>query len=369
VRLRRALAALALVLAILLVVFRATVGAQARAFVVLSTTLETPVLTWTAKHVTRTPHAQERVVAGMQTTIVRPGGSPPWPAVVFVNGATRQGRMHPDVQRLAQGLARAGFLVYVPDLPGLRFGQITERTLAATVAVARAAAASREARQHRIGFVSVSVGTSLALDAAANDSLRTRVSAVAGIAPYAHLRDVIRLATTGITRTGEHYDVDPYVGLAVGRSLVAGLRPSAARDRLLRRLLAVPDEDADPLAALPLPDAGDLRPVLALLLNRNPARFARLYAALPAQLRAGLSRLSPLARAGRIDAEIELASARTDRYFPVSESQALVRAAPHARITVTGTLDHAIPKPSLRDLGELFAFDAWVVRSLRELRS
>jgi hypothetical protein len=35
-------------------------------------------------------------------------------------------------------------------------------------------------------------------------------------------------------------------------------------------------------------------------------------------------------------------------------------------VTVTRTLDHAIPRPSLRDLLDLVRFDGFVVRSLRE---
>jgi hypothetical protein len=54
----------------------------------------------------------------------------------------------------------------------------------------------------RVGFIGVSVGASLALCAAEDGSLAGRVSAVAGIAPYADLEDVSLLATTGYVRTG-----------------------------------------------------------------------------------------------------------------------------------------------------------------------
>ena len=43
------------------------------------------------------------------------GDRPPWPALVFVNGATPDGRNHPIVRRLGLGLAQAGFLVFVPN--------------------------------------------------------------------------------------------------------------------------------------------------------------------------------------------------------------------------------------------------------------
>jgi poly(3-hydroxybutyrate) depolymerase len=122
-------------------VYRDWIRAQVRTVVVLATTIETPVLTWAVKAVTDEPVVTEVAVAGAPTTLARPDDSPPWPGVVFLNGATRRGRRHPDVQDLARGLARAGFLVLVPDLPGLPLGEITDRTVGGAVRVTRAAAA------------------------------------------------------------------------------------------------------------------------------------------------------------------------------------------------------------------------------------
>jgi hypothetical protein len=97
-------------------------AAQIRAVAVLATTERTPVVRWAVAVVTAEPRVDEAVVGGAPATVVRPGEGRRWPAIVFVNGATRDGRHHPQVQRLARGLARAGFLAVVPDLPGLRAG-------------------------------------------------------------------------------------------------------------------------------------------------------------------------------------------------------------------------------------------------------
>src|SRR5919197_1250711 len=113
-------------------VYRSWVDAQTAAVVVLATAIDTPVVGWLAREVTNAPRVEEVRIAGQQATLARPGTGKRWPAIVFVNGATERGHLHPDVQRLARGLARAGFLVVVPELPGLRRGQITLRTLAAT---------------------------------------------------------------------------------------------------------------------------------------------------------------------------------------------------------------------------------------------
>jgi pimeloyl-ACP methyl ester carboxylesterase len=338
---------------------RSWVGAQADAAVVLATTLELPVLGRAAAAATGEPRVEDTVVAGTPALVVRPAGSGPWPAFVFVNGATRHGRHHPTVGRLAEGLARAGFLVVVHDPPGLRRGEITERTLESTIAVARAVAE----RNRLVGFLGVSVGASLALVAASEPELAGDVTVVAGLAPYADLRTVIRIASTG-------GPVEPFLRLVVARSLAGSLPPGRDRTRLRAHLATVPWESRAPLASLRRDPPEELGPagssVVRLLLNRDLRRFDELYAALPARLRAAVRRLSPLPVADELQARVELASAPRDRYFPLSESQALVGAAPDARLTVTGTLEHAVPRASPLGILDLARLDGFAVRVLRE---
>jgi dienelactone hydrolase len=356
---RRALKVLIVVLAVLAIVAiveRSWVAAQWRAVVVLSTTEQTPVLGWTVRVLTREPRVEETVVGGAPSTLVRPGkGDGPWPAVVFFNGATRAGRHHEKVQRLANGLARAGFIAVVPDLQGLSLGEITPATREAAIRAARATADRADARDGKLALYGVSVGATLALLAAESPALEGRVTIVGGEAPYVDLERTIRLATTGLY-DGERYEIDPYVQLAVARSLAAQGHP-----RLLERLEAVDDEDPEPLTGL----TGS-QPLVALLLNRDPARFDELYARSPEKLRRSVELLSPIRGADRLTMPVELATAPHDDYFPPAESQALARAAPDVRVTVTSTLDHAVPKLSLGDVADLARFDGFVVRYLRE---
>jgi pimeloyl-ACP methyl ester carboxylesterase len=356
-------------LAIVAVIERSWTAAQLRAVVVLSRTEELPVLAWTAGVLTQEPRVDERVVGGASSTVVRPGdGEGPWPAIVFVNGATRRGRHHPTVQRLARGLARAGFVVVVPDLPGLRLGEITGTTAAATIRVARAMADSPDASNGKVAFYGVSVGATLALLAAQSPALANRVTVVGGEAPWVDLRRIVRVTTTG-WYDGERYETDPYAKLAAGRSLAAALARGAERSRLLRELESIDDNDPTPLAGL---DAAEYRgpaaALVKLLENRRVRRFAALYAQLPARQRAAIRSLSPLYKASRLRVPVELATAPHDKYFPPAESYALARAAPHVRVTVTSTLEHAVPELSLGDIADLGRFNAFVVRYLRLAR-
>jgi dienelactone hydrolase len=354
-------------------VYRSWIDAQTDAFVVLATTIDTPVLTWIAEAATDAPQTEEVGIAGQEATLVRPGDGDRWPAVVFVNGATDLGHLHPDVQRLARGLARARFLVVVPELPGLRHGEITLRTLDTLVQIAQTTASRDDVDERRVGFVGVSVGASLALVAAEDNALSSRISAVAGIAPYAQLKEVARLATTGYIRRGGRlrpYDADDFVLLAVARSLASGLPPGRDRDRFLAQLAAVPNERDNPLAGFMLPrDTGAAgRALFRLLANGDPQAFERLWRRLPQRVRAAAERLSPISRAERLTMPVELATSSHDDYFPVSESRSLARRSSDVRVTVTETLSHAIPKPSLDSLGDLLRFDGWAARSLRALR-
>jgi dienelactone hydrolase len=349
------------------------VEAQVRAVIVLSTTLRTPVLSWTVRQLTNEPQVEEVGIAGSPATLARPGGKGPWPAIVFVNGATPLGRQEPEVQDLARGLARAGYLVLVPDLSGLKEGELSDATVAATVDAARAFAARPDVRDGRVAFVGVSMGGTLALLAAESPILTGRISVIAAIAPYTDLKEVIRLATTGYRREGNlliRYPTDPYVGLVVARSLAAALPPSDAQRAFVARLEAIDDNDPDPLASIrqgsPSGLAPEAEPVVALVANTDPRRFDELYAALPHELKAAIARLSPLTRARRLLMPIELASPPEDKYFPVSQSRALAAAAPNARLTVTQAFAHVIPKPSLAHPRDLARFDGWVIRSLRD---
>jgi hypothetical protein len=71
-----ALLALAPFLALAL---RPGVEAQVRAVIVLSTTLKTPVLSWTVRQLTDEPRIEEVEIAGSPATLARPGSKGPWP--------------------------------------------------------------------------------------------------------------------------------------------------------------------------------------------------------------------------------------------------------------------------------------------------
>ncbi|MCA1717482.1 MAG: alpha/beta hydrolase, partial [Actinobacteria bacterium] len=329
-------------------VYWSWIDAQARAAVVLSSVLETPVLTPVVQALTQEPSVEDTVFTGRPTFVAKPAGEGPWPAILFVNGTVPEGRAYPEVQNLARGLARAGYLVVVPDLPGLTTDEITGETVSSTAEAARAVADRPDARDGQVGLVGVSTGATLSLLAAQDPAVGERVSVVAGVAPYTDIRTVLSIATTGHHREdGEYvpYEADPFLSYVIAKSLLAALPSGEERDALRAELEEVDRLDPNPLAGLRDRPTEDLSPearsVVELLANTDPECFDELYAALPPEIRAGMEELSPLAGDERISAPVELTSGAWDKYFPVSESFAIDSIAAEHRVTVSEAIDHS----------------------------
>src|SRR5215216_5264972 len=352
------------------------VDAQARAAVVISSVLDVPVLTSAVEAAGGGPRLSDVHVAGHPSLVVRPTGEGPWPAIFLVNGTVPEGRKLPAVRHLAEGFARAGYLVVVPDLPGLMEDRITPRTVKETTQVAHKISTRSDAKGGEVTLVGVSTGATLSLLAAENPVLKGKVSLVAGVAPFADIHTVVSVATTSHYRRDDgelvRYKAAPFLSYVVARSLIAALPPGEDRKTLMSELEKIGRDNPHPLSDLRSRRTADLgseaKSVVALLANRDPERFDDLYATLPDGVRHDLRELSPLPGEGEIDAPVELATGPHDKYFPPHESYELKRVAPERRVTVTEALDHAELNVSPGDIPAFLTFDGFVVRSLREAR-
>lgn len=309
-----------------------------RTFVLIVSVLNPPILRFLVRACTRTPAIETVETAGGVLEIARPHGSGPWPTWVFVNGAHPERRREPVVRRLTEGLARAGYLVVIPDPPGLADERITGATLDDATSAVRAATRLPDVRGGRIALLGVSTGAGLALLVAAEQELQTRITVVAAAVPFADLKRILCLATTCSYGTGEEVAVFPESELL-----------SRVAQRSLRALTS---------------DDG-IGAVENLLANSDFAAFPELYARLPADVRNAVARLSPLTTASRVQAPVEIVVPPRDEYFPLDEAEALVRTLPNSRLTITGTLDHTRPSARLRSLGGLARFLGFVLRGLR----
>jgi pimeloyl-ACP methyl ester carboxylesterase len=361
----------------LTVSFWSWVDAQSRAVVVISSVLDTPVLTPAVRATSGDPRLSDARVAGYPALVAKPAGEGPWPAVFVVNGTVPEGRKLPAVQHLAEGFARAGYLAVVPDLPGLTEDRITPRSVDAATEAARKISARPDAENGEVAVVGVSTGATLALLTAEDPGLDGKISLVAGVAPFSNIRTVLSVATTAHYRRPDgrlvRYEATPFLSYVVARSLVAALPQGEDRRTLSAEVSSVGRENPDPLHDLRRRPTDDLGPqaksVVRLLANQNPERFDDLYAALPDGVGRDLEVLSPLAGKEKINTPVELATGPHDAYFPPSESYNLQRIAPRRTVTVTPTLDHAELHVTWRHIPAFLAFDGFVVRALRTTRA
>src|ERR687889_2222458 len=176
--------------------FWSWVDAQARAVVVISSVLDTPVLAPALRATSGDPHLSDTRVAGYPSLVAKPAGGGPWPVVFVVNGTVPEGRELPAVRHLAEGFARAGYLAVVPDPPGPTEDRITPRTVDAAAQVALEISGRSDAEDGEVAIVGVSTGATLALLAAEDPKLDGRVSLVAGFAPFSNMKTVLSVATT-----------------------------------------------------------------------------------------------------------------------------------------------------------------------------
>ena len=344
-------------------------SAWARTFVLLAVVLDVPLLARIVRALTPEPRVDMFDVGGVPTELVRPAGDGRWPAFHFVNGAHPERRREPIVQRVTHGLARAGFVVALPDLPGLGEGELTPRTFDAARAVSRMLAERPDVRDGSVALAGASAGAGIALVTAADPQLAGRVSVVAAVVPFADIERLACLATTSqYQRDGavRRYEVTALMRRVVALSLVTALPAGDDRSALLELLHAQADEfDAVRCLDEPKRELGpEAASVVALLLNEDAERFAELYAALPADLTRRLRELSPGEHAPAIRAPVEAIAPPDDPYFPLPEAEAVVALVPEARLTVTRVLDHTRPSLSLSRIGDFVRFLGWVRRCL-----
>jgi pimeloyl-ACP methyl ester carboxylesterase len=227
-----------------------------------------------------------------------------------------------------------------------------------------------DAARSGISLLGVSGGGTLALRTAADPRLTERVSIVLALAPLCDVEEAIRVVTTGVYRDGAAlvpFTAGDFFKLVIARSIVACLAPGDDRDALRTQLLALDDYAIDPLASLREWPAGlgaSARAAVDLLANEDPPRFEALLAALPEGLRDAIDAISPISVARRISAPVELVVAREDRYITLADATSFAEACPSTRLTVLGSLAHAVPELSPTAVRDLARLDGILVRLL-----
>lgn len=284
----------------------------------------------------------------------------------------------PRLMRLAEALARAGIVVLVPESAAMLQGRLEPGEIDALVTAFSALLERPEVDPRRAGFVGFSTGGSLALVAAADPHIRDRVAFVNAFGSYADALTFLHAVVTHTIQLDGRtlpWEPDEVTRTVLAQTLIDAVSHPA--DRLALARLFLPDGIA--VEGMPPPEARrDLETAAARavfdLLTRPPAeRVPHLLEQLPASLREGLHRMSPLTVAGDLRCAVYLMHDRDDRFVPVAESRLLVsrlRELGHrdVRYTEFSLFEHVVPGRRLGMLRLVAEFGKLYVHLLAMMR-
>lgn len=286
----------------------------------------------------------------------------PRAALIAVPGAVPLGNGDPRFTAFATTLARAGFAVLAPEMPGFRKLRVRPQD-AREIADAFRYALSRPqlAPQGRAGLFAFSYAAGPAVLAALEDDIRGQVRFIAALGGYHDLPRAMRFFTTGWY---EHADASHHlVPDDTGRMVLAFSsldyldNPSdeILFEKMVDARLQNPAADLARFAEQ-LSEPGQA--VYTLAVNTDPARFSHLLSQLPPAMRADIERLNLASHDLRqLRAPLWLVHGKHDNLIPWTESLALADAAPPGQARVF-LIHRAVDHVSLAEF-DLLSWRFW----------
>ncbi len=258
----------------------------------------------------------------------RPAG-----AILLVLGVNNVGRNHPAVERVADGLARTGVVVLVPDsrvqLEGRReVGEVDGVVRAFQLLLGRP-----EVDPERVGIFGFSVGGSLALLAAEDARIASQVRWVNAFGAFADAGSYLAAVSAHAYR-GTDGSVVPWTPTPLAlevymRFMLDQVADEADRERLeaaLGAAILVADRPpADSLLRDSL-DTGEAKAVHDLLTAGSLDEATAAVESLPAQAQRFIDAISPARHLAGIAARVHLMHETEDHHVPFVESRALASA-------------------------------------------
>src|SRR5947199_7210336 len=192
-----------------------------------------------AAYVTPPPRVEDGVepvgALDMRVTWWVPGWGSLHPAVMLVNGATEKGNDDPETRRLAEALARAGYMVMLPEFPFIKAGTL-ERDATAILDAAFAVLRDHpETRGMPTGAFGFSVGGGMLLAAASRPGSLEHASYVGALGAYFDLDTYLASVLGSAQRRNgalEPWDPDPVVRFRLPVAAAQAIADPADRERL-----------------------------------------------------------------------------------------------------------------------------------------
>jgi dienelactone hydrolase len=258
----------------------------------------------------------------------RPGGKRG--AILLTHGIIEEGKNDARLVRFAHSLARAGFVVLVPDLKGMKSFRILFSDVDDIVASVHHLLALKDiVDETKIGIMGFSYAAGPTIMAAADPSLRDRVKFVVSFGGYYDPIDVIRFITTGYYEYGDEkgfLQPQPYGKWVFFMNNVDYVENG--KDRKILREIFKNEEMNTAANAAPL--LAELSPqgkyLYELLMNKDPKRVDDLFDKIDPQVRDYLRKLSVAPLIPSVHARFLVGHGTTDTLIPYTESLRLADA-------------------------------------------
>jgi dienelactone hydrolase len=278
-----------------------------------------------AAYVTPPPRVEDGAetigALNMRVTWWIPGWGSSHPAVMLVNGATDKGNDDPETRRLGEALARAGYMVMLPEFPFIKEGRL-ERDATSVLDAAFAKALARpETRGMAVGAFGFSVGGGMLLAAASRPGALSGASYIGALGAYYDL-DTYLASVLSLTqrRNGalEPWDADAEVRLRLPVAAAEAIADPSDRERITAELRATGGRlSGEPPSALGAEGAALWRSLTAADYDIALERLQLL----PASLRQVFDSLSPRTTWSSLRPPVYWLHDVGDRFEPVGEAE------------------------------------------------
>ena len=274
--------------------------------------------------------------------------------LLLVPGAARQGKDDPRLVAFAMTLARARFLVLVPDIESVRALKVSAAN--SEDIVDGVAHLAERTGSRAVGLAAISYAVGPAMLAAARPELADHVGFVIAVGGYYDIEAAVTFFTTGWFRDagGERRYLRPneygkWVFVQSNADRLESPGDRALLDEIAARKLSEPALDDSDLVARLGPEG---RAVYDLVANSDPERAPSLFGRLPASIRSEMQALDLRTQdLSRVKARSILIHGRDDAIIPFTQSEALAEALgdratlylvdslAHVDLTITGVSD------------------------------
>ena len=282
--------------------------------------------------------------------------------ILLNHGVIDTGKDDPRLKRFASVLCRAGFVVFVPDLKGMRAFRIAPSDIEEIKAAFSHLLSRQEVRPDSCGLFGFSYGAGPTIIAACRPEIRDQVRFVVSFGGYYDLKNVLSFIATGhFEFQGHRYFRRPqeygkWVFLANNLDWVESAEDRAVLKKILKVKLR--DENA-PIDSFLSQLGGEGRNVLDLLSHADPSQTESFIQKLPPAIRSSMDALSVAPVLKDLRAILILAHGEDDDLIPFTETLRLAQAAPPPEkvcIKILKTFSHIDPEGKPLTLKNIFSF-------------